>query len=101
MPKDDINDITADLAEIYGVDRDDVEATIDYVSSGTLEVTIPDDIPQADAISVIQESISDVLGVHSSDVVVSFDDDGVLTYSVIGATFAEASGIQDIASQDN
>jgi phenylpyruvate tautomerase PptA (4-oxalocrotonate tautomerase family) len=82
LPAEEIENITSDLAEIYGVDPSDVETTIDYVASGTL-----DDVAEEDAIAALQDFISDVLHVHSSDVVVTIEDDGSVSYSVIGATY--------------
>ena len=87
------------MADIYGVDPSDVETTIDYVASGTLDVTIPDDVSEEDAIAALQDSISDVLGVHSSDVVLTVEDDGSVSYSVAGATYAETESIQNAAAE--
>ena len=98
MPFEDINAISSNLAEIYGVDSSDVETTVDYVASGTLDVTIPDDVSEEVAINALQESISNVLGVHSSDVVVTIDEDGEVSYSITGATYKEIEEIQSIAS---
>ena len=81
---EEIANITSELAEIYGVDPSEVETTVDYVASGTLDVTIPDDVSEEDAIAALQDSISDVLGVHTSDVVVTIEDDGTVSYSVTG-----------------
>jgi hypothetical protein len=39
------NDITTEIAEIYGVDANDVETSVDYVTSGTLDIRIPENIP--------------------------------------------------------
>ena len=90
----DILDISNEIAQIYGVDEDDTETTVEYILSGTLNITIPDDINEDDVINSLQESISNALGVHSSDVVVTFDDEGVITYSVSGSTFTEVASLQ-------
>ena len=99
IPAEEIANITSELAEIYGVDPSEVETTVDYVASGTLDVTIPDDVSEEDAIAALQDSISDVLGVHSSDVVVTIDDEGTVSYSVTGGSYAEAEAIQNAASE--
>ena len=99
MSSDDIDAISSDIAEIYGVDASDVETTVDYVASGTLDVTIPTGVSEEEAINAIQESISDVLGVHPKDVVVTIDDNGDVMYSVSGVTYDEAAAIQNAAAQ--
>ena len=96
-----INDYTSSVAEFYGVDPSDVETTVDYVASGTLDITIPTDVSEEDAIEALQDSISDVLGVHSSDVVVTIDDDGIVSYSVTGGSHAEAEAIQNAAAESD
>lgn len=95
------DDIATQFADIYGVDSSDVETSTDYVLSGILDVIIPENIADSDAITAITESISDILGVHVKDVVITLDDDGNMTYSVIGKTFDDAQEIQNmIASTD-
>ena len=92
------DDFTTQIAEIYGVEINDVETSVDYVTSGILGVSIPENIPEANAISALTESISDVLGVHSSDVVVTIDEDGVVTFSVIGESYDDVQDIQSLIS---
>ena len=99
MSADEISDITSEIAEIYGVDANDVETSVDYVASGTLDVTIPSGVSEEEAINALQESISDVLGVHPKDVVVTIDDNGDVSYSVTGTTYAEAEAIQNAAAE--
>ena len=101
ISSDDIDQITSDLSEIYGVDSSEIEITVDYVASGNLNITIPEGVSEVEAIASLEKSISDVLGVHSSDVIITIDVDGTVTYSVIGATYAEADAIQNSTAQDN
>ena len=99
ISSDEVSAIKNQLAEIYGVDVSDLETDVDYVTSGVLDLTIPDDIRESDAIDALQDSISDVLGVHSSNVLVTIADDGTVTYSVTGASFEEASALQTALSE--
>ena len=101
ISRSDVADITIELAEIYGVDINDVETTVDYITSGTLEITIPEGVVEAEVIDSLQQSISEVLDVHSSEVVVTIDDEGAITYSISGRTFTEVLALQEIAEQDN
>lgn len=97
MLPSDILAISSDVAEIYGVDIQDVETTVDYVISGTLGVIIPEGVPESDIISSLEEMISNVLGVHSSNVVVTMDDDQA-SYSVMGTSYDEMQQILNISS---
>ena len=74
MPSSEVDEINYQLAEIYGVDVDDVEITVDYVTSGTLDVILPRDISESELIEALEGSISDVLGVHVKDVIVVIED---------------------------
>ena len=99
--KEDISSISSQVADIYGVDESDIDLAVDYVSSGTLNVTIPEDVSEEDAITDLEESISDVLGVHSSDVVVTIGEDGTVTYSVSGSSYENAVAILNATSEDS
>ena len=101
MSQQEVNAVTSQLAEIYGVDLGDIETTVDYVTSGTLDVTLPEGVTNDEAIQFLQESISDVLGIHVKDVIVSIEDDGTVTYSAMGASVDEAEVIQSITSRDD
>merc|ERR1719483_257191 len=90
----DIDEIESDLADIYGVDTNDVETSIDYVSSGVLDIVIPEDLPVEESIIALQDSLADVLGVHPKDIVVSIDEDGQVSYSVSSGSFKEAEAIR-------
>ena len=93
ISSDEISVIETELAEIYGVDVSDLETDIDYIASGVLNLTIPDDVSEIDAIITLQD-----IGVHSSDVLVRITDDGEVIYSVTGTSFEEANTLQDVLS---
>ena len=97
----DLKDITIELADIYGVDVSDIETTVDYIASGTLDVTIPDGLSEDEAVEVLRESISNVLGVHPKDIVVTIDENGAVDYSVSGANYDEVASVQMIADQND
>jgi hypothetical protein len=98
MTRSEINSISSDIAEIYGVDSDDVETTITYITSGTLDVIIPDVLSEEEAITFLQDSISDVLGIHPRDVVITVDEEGNVEYSVSADSYKNAEVIQEVAS---
>ena len=83
----------ADIAGFYGVNEStDVTATVVYSSSGTLTMTIPDGISEADIIETVTESLVDALGIHASDVAVEVDmETGDVIFVVSSATYDEAT----------
>lgn len=66
-----------------------------------MNVTIPGDVTESEVIDSLKESISDVLGVHPSDVLVTIDEEGLAAYSISGNTFTEIKTLQEIAEQDD
>ena len=95
VSKVDVDSLTSELASIYGVPTSEVEIDVDFVTSGTLDVTIPSGVSDEEVVRGLEESISDVLGVHTSDVVVTIGEGGTVVYSVTGASYDDISVIQN------
>ena len=95
-----IDEITEQLALIYGVDDSDVEITVEYVSSGSLDIIIPDGTSPDDVVEALTESIANVVGVHESKVTVTIEDDGSATYSVTGSSYDDAFAVQNLTSSE-
>ena len=94
-----LSDIADDLAGVYGVDVDEIELTTMYVATGTLDVAIPDDVPEEEALAAIEEALAESLGVHVSDVVVTLGDDGVVSYQISGSSYEDVAVLQELASE--
>ena len=69
-------------------------------TSGTLNVSIDDAIPEVEAVALLEMAISDALGVHISDVVVSINEDGEITYSISEDTYDNAYSLFNDTSAD-
>ena len=95
-----IDEITEQLALIYGVDDSDVEITVEYVTSGSLDVMIPDGTSTDDFVEALTESIANVVGVHDSKVTVTIEDDGSATYSVTGSSYDDVVAVQNLTSSE-
>ena len=94
ISSDEISAIETEIATIYGVDVSDLETNVDYITSGVLDVVIPEDVSNIDAINALQEAISDVLGLHSSDVLIIISDDNTIIYSITESSFEAANALQ-------
>ena len=71
--------------------------SFDMLTSGN---DIPD-ISEDDVLTALVESISDILGVHSRNVVVTIDEDDTVTYSITGETFTDAQEMQNVISNED
>ena len=92
LSSEEVSTIVSELATIYGVSEADVDLSVDYVASGTLDVVIPEGVSDEEVAAAVQESLSGVLGVHPKDVVVSVDN-GVVSYQITGDSYADVESL--------
>lgn len=98
IPFDEISFIETVIAQIYGVDVSDLNTDVDYITSGILNIVLPDDLSPDVTINALQKSISDVLDIHPNDVIISITDDGTIVYSVTEPLFETAIDLQNALS---
>ena len=92
----DASDLETQIANEYGVDIDDVTIDTSYTVSGTIDIDIPEDVSDDELQVILQDSIADALGVHSSDVEVNVDPStGDVTYNIVSEDDNAASILQD------
>ena len=94
MTDDDINNITDQIVDAYGVNRDDVEIDVDYQVTGVIDVKDTDGISEADLIDALEKSIADALDVHDQKVNVELVDDEYV-YTVVVDDYNESASLQD------
>ena len=89
-----IDNYAFDIADNYGVDTSDVAVSTNYETSGTLSLTIPDDVSQSELTDAVTASLADSLGVHPQNVEVTVDmETGDVEFTIISDTFNNAAGI--------
>jgi len=93
LSKDTLEDITSDIANIYGVDENNVNVVVDYVISGAFNVSIPLELSENEASTIFEQMIGDTLGIHSSKVHVVIDEDGIVQYSISGQSHDEVESL--------
>ena len=59
IAQDIIDDYVGNVAEYYGVDESDVSVATVYEASGTMSVTIPDDVNEEELVDAIANSIAE------------------------------------------
>lgn len=93
LSEDTVDDITSEIANIYGVDENDVNVAVDYVISGAFNVTIPLELSENEASTILEQFIGDALGVHSSKINVVIDEDGAVQYTITGKSHDEVESL--------
>ena len=78
-----IEELEAIVADSYGVDNEDVSSVTEYVTSGTLEITIPDTISEEEALEELTSALSTTLGINKDSISLSLDpESGEVFYMV-------------------
>ena len=96
-----VADLVSELASVYEVSADDVEITLDYVTSGTLDIILPQDLSTEEAVQILQQSVSEALGVHAKDVLIVIEEDGSVSYQVVGDSYEEVAALfTEVSSSD-
>lgn len=92
-----VDSLEEQLAIDYGVNLDDVIIDATYTVSGSIDIdNIPTDVSNEELEEILEQSIADVLGVHSKNVDIIVDPtSGEVTYTVTTNDDVTAANIQD------
>lgn len=94
MDQNTIDDYASEIANYYGVEASDVSILSNYETSGTLSLTIQDDVSESDLTDIIVSSIANSLGIHAKNVDVIIDTEtGEVEFTIISDTFNDAAGV--------
>ena len=89
-----IDNYASEISDYYGVDASDVTVSTNYETSGTLSLTIPENVSQLELTDAVTASLADSLGVHSQNVEVTVDmETGDVEFTIISDTFNNAAGV--------
>ena len=84
------------IANAYGVRADDLTTTIEYVTIGTMSVTISDSASPEEALDALTESLASTLGINEDDIQLEIDPvTGEVTYSISTNDHTETTSILD------
>ena len=101
LSSEEVESIVTDVADAYGVDEEDVTVEVVYQTTGSMTVTIPDGASLEDLEESLEDEISELLGVHESNVEVTVGEDGSVTYTITSSTAEGAQEFQDaMAAED-
>merc|ERR1712203_1318835 len=65
-----------------------------YSVSGTLNVTIPSEVSEEEALEALEESLAEVLGVHPSQIELTVDENGNVEYVITTDSFDAATELE-------
>ena len=66
-----------------------------YITSGSMELTIPDDISESDLVDAVTNTLAESLNVHPSEVFVEIDmETGEVSYTITTENFNDATSTQ-------
>ena len=86
--------MTETIKEQYGISDEEFVLETKYKVRGTLNVSLPEDIPIEEAFAILEESLSELLNIHPSQIELKLNEDGDVIYVISSDTFDDASTIQ-------
>ena len=89
LTSNEISEMTAAVVDSFDVDASDVNTEVAYVSTGSLEINVDVETSEDEVIDAVTTSLSDLLGVHPSDV------------TIVSVDLASGEVIYEIASEIN
>lgn len=92
LSQENLTAIAQQIVDAYGVDADDVQLETIYTTSGEFDVDIPNGVSEEEALERIQQSLSELLGVHPKDIDVKIHD-GKVFYEISGGNFTDVNDI--------
>ena len=101
-----VDELESIVAQAYGVDPDDVTSVTEYVTTGTMTVSIPDSVSEDDALAALTSEMASTLGVSEDSITLSLDSEtGEVTYSITTTDYDETAAalatLQDSDVVDN
>lgn len=92
LSDDHITEYASSVAEFYGVDASNVAATTIYTTTGSMQLSIPEDVDESELEDTIATVIAETLGIHRQDIDVEVDaNTGEVSYVINTEDFNEAA----------
>lgn len=86
--------LEAVVAESYRVAYEDISSVIEYTTSGTISITIPDAISEEDVLKDLTSALSITLGVNPDRISLSLDSEsGEVLYTITADDYDQANDI--------
>ena len=95
LSSEELKNMTETVKEQFGISDDEIVLETTYTLSGVLNVSLPEDVTEEEALEALEESLSELLGVHPSQIELSINEDGDVEYIITSDSFDDASLIQE------
>jgi len=96
LSSSEISHIENVVAAAYGVGLDDVSSSTEYMTSGSMAVTVPESSTEEEFIDALIDAMSTALGIPSEDIDIMVDvESGEVAYTVRAASLNETISLRD------
>lgn len=95
MNTDEVHDIQTEVANTYGVDIEEVDVDVVYQTTGTLDLSIGDNIDEDQLISDLENELLALLGLQEGEIEITIEN-GVATYVIDSNSVETAQEIQSV-----
>ena len=86
LSSEELKNMTETVKEQFGISDDEIVLETTYKLSGVLDVSLPlpeDGVTEEEALEALEESLSELLGVHPSQIELSINEDGDVNMSLL------------------
>ena len=96
LDESEINELLDVIANAYDVGSNDLPTTIEYITTGTMAIIIPDSSSTEEALNALTESLASTLGIDEDAIQLEIDPvSGEVTYSISTNDHTETTSILD------
>ena len=84
------------MIDSFDVSNEAVRAEVSYITSGIMELSIPEEISEDEIVDAVTSTLADLLGIHPKDVAVTSVnlETGEVEYEISSDIFSETTNIQ-------
>jgi len=99
---EDIDAITTQVVESFGVEEADVVVEVVYTTTGIINVTFQDSVNEGALVEALEKELVTLLDLHEGDVDVHIDfENGTISYTIVSSSAEDATEVFDLLSLDN
>lgn len=97
LTSEQVDEITSQVFDSFNVNNSDASANIDYVSTGSVQISIDDKTSETEVIDAMISTLAEVLDIHPQDVTITSVDleTGEVIYEIASETYEETDFIKN------
>ena len=99
---EEITELESLVAQSYGVDIEDVSSVTKYITTGSLVITIPDNVSEDEALDDLTAALSATLGISEDNISLTLDPEtGEVSYTVTTSDYDETNAALSQLQDEN